>query len=108
MDSTLIKGHLGLILLSVLEDGEKYGLQITKEANHRTGGYFDLKVGSLYPALHRLEKAGWITGAFRESPRARTPVRYYRLTTSGRQALREKREHFRIFTAKVEALWDTK
>jgi len=105
MDATLIKGHLDLILLGVLEDGDKYGLQITREANHRTGGYFDLKVGSLYPALHRLEKAGWITGEFRESPRARTPVKYYRLTPTGREALHAKRDQFRAFASKVEALW---
>lgn len=50
MEPNLLKGNLDLILLSILENGQKYGLEITKEANTRTQGYFDLNAGSLYPA----------------------------------------------------------
>ncbi len=105
MDANLLKGHLDLILLSVLEGGEKYGLEISKEAQARTDGYFDFKVGSLYPALHRLEQAGWLTGKFRPAPRGGAPVKFYALTESGAQELAAKREQFKEFTQNVEALW---
>lgn len=105
MDANLLKGHLDLILLSILEDGEKYGLEISKEAQSRTDGYFDFRVGSLYPALHRLEQAGWLHSEFRAAPRGGAPVKYYRLTESGAQELSSKREQFKEFTRHVEALW---
>lgn len=104
-DSNLIKGHLDLILLAIIEGQPKYGLEISKEAQDRTGGYFDLKVGSLYPALHRLEQAGWLTGECQPSPKGGAPVKYYRLTDDGQRALNHKREQFAAFTNHVQSLW---
>ena len=67
MDANLLRGNLDLILLTILEDGAKYGLEIISGANTRTDGYFSFKEGSLYPALHRLEKAKLIRGSFAPS-----------------------------------------
>lgn len=105
MDSNLLKGHLDLILLSILEGAPKYGLEISKEAQDRTNGYFDLKVGSLYPALHRLEQAGWVSGDFQPSPRGGAPVKYYCLTDGGQRALDDKRQQFTTFSQHVKSLW---
>lgn len=105
MDANLLKGHLDLILLSIIEGEPKYGLEISKEAQVRTDGYFDLKVGSLYPALHRLEQAQWITGDFQPSPRGGAPVKYYRLTDDGQRALDDKRDQFTTFSQQVKSLW---
>ena len=97
MDSNLLKGNLDLILLSVLEEGEMYGLELTKAVNVRTDGGLKVAIGSLYPALHRLEAAGFVVAQKRTPPRGGTVVRYYQLTDEGGQALRAKREGYRSF-----------
>lgn len=104
-DANLLKGHLDLILLAIIEGSPKYGLEIIKEAQVRTDGYFDLKVGSLYPALHRLEQAGWVSGDFQPSPKGGAPVKYYQLTDHGQRALNDKREQFSRFASHVQSLW---
>ncbi|MFC4455108.1 PadR family transcriptional regulator [Deinococcus sonorensis] len=104
MDPNLLKGHLDLILLAALEHGPKYGGQISSDVAQHTQGDFQLKEGSLYPALHRLEKAGWIEGEFQTLPRGGSPVRFYRLTDSGQTTLRDKREAYRRFTRTVAPL----
>lgn len=106
-DSNLIRGHLDLILLSILHGNPKYGLEISKEAQERTGGYFDLRVGSLYPALHRLEKAGFIRGEFRDGPRGGSPVKVYALTEEGERELEARRREFERFSAQLGQLWRT-
>jgi len=105
MELNLLKGNLDLILLSILEGGEKYGLELTKEANTRTDGYFDLNAGSLYPALHRLERAGWVSSENRPPPRGGPSVRYYQLTGAGQQALTAKRRAYATFDDALRALW---
>ncbi|THF86455.1 PadR family transcriptional regulator [Deinococcus sp. KSM4-11] len=104
MDPNLLKGHLDLILLAIIDGDPKYGLEISKEAQLRTDGYFDLKVGSLYPALHRLELAGWLTGEFQPAPRGGAPVKYYQLTDSGVRALHDKRGQFEAFSRQIGRL----
>lgn len=104
MDANLLKGNLELILLSILEEGEKYGLEITKEVNLRTDGLFSVSVGSLYPALHRLEGAGFIVAQERTPPRGGAPVRYYTLTESGGQALEDKRRTYFTFDGAMQKL----
>lgn len=105
MDGNLLKGHLDLILLSIIEGSPKYGLEIAKEAQDRTDGYFDFKIGSLYPALHRLEQAGWLTSDFQPSPRGGAPVKCYELTDAGQKELQRKRDQFKTFSNKVQSLW---
>lgn len=97
MDSNLLKGNLDLILLSVLEQGEQYGLELTKAVNARTDGALKVAIGSLYPALHRLEAAGFVTAQERTPPRGGTQVRYYTLTEQGGKALKAKRQGYRSF-----------
>lgn len=104
-DSNLIRGHLDLILLSILHGEPKYGLEISKQAQERTGGYFDLRVGSLYPALHRLEKAGFIRGEFQGSSRGGSPVKVYALTDEGERELETRRKEFEAFSANLGQLW---
>ena len=84
----LKKGSLQVCLLALLSQGRKYGFQIIKELRDTTDGYIDLKEGTLYPALHRLEKAGllkseWVTEG------TGNPRKYYSLTLEGRKGLKE-------------------
>jgi len=98
-DPNLLKGSLDLILLGILEEGEKYGLEIILEANARTEGYFEFQEGTLYPALHRLEKAGLLEGEFRENGNRGPRRKYYQLTPKGVAALQHKQKQWLEFTA---------
>jgi PadR family transcriptional regulator, regulatory protein PadR len=101
----LLKGNLELILLSILETNPMYGLEIIKEAQSRTDGFFSFKEGSLYPALHRLTQQKLLTTSNQPSPRGGAPVRYYHITDHGKKILEEKRHEFKHFNNAVEALW---
>lgn len=105
MAGQLLRGNLDLVLLAILEDGPKYGLQIIGEARGRTNGYFEFKEGSLYPALHRLEKAKLVRAEFAPSDSGGPRRRYYYLTESGQRQLAKKREEFERFNTAVKALW---
>lgn len=103
--ANLLRGNLELILLAILENGEMYGLEIAKEAQNRTGGYFEFKEGSLYPALHRLTEGKLLEAEFKYPPRGGAPVRYYRLTEQGRKVLAARREEFERFTGAMRSIW---
>jgi len=104
-DANLLRGHLDLILLSIIQGEPKYGLEISKQAQSRTDGYFDLRVGSLYPALHRLEKAGFVRSEFQTAPRSGSPVKVYTLTESGGKELEVRRREFETFSQQLGKLW---
>lgn len=97
MNPEQLRGNLDLILLSVLEREPLYGFRIIQEAKVRSGGYFDFKEGSLYPALHRLEQSGLLISEERETGRNGKPRKYYLLTERGRDTLRDKREQWAQF-----------
>ena len=84
----LKKGSIQLCLLALLAKEEKYGFQILHELRDRSNGFFDLKEGTLYPALRRLEERGFVQSHWQEPERG-MPRKYYRLTDRGRKALRE-------------------
>ena len=97
LNPNLLKGNLDLILLAIIEPAAIYGSEITREASERSQGYFDFKEGTLYPALHRLEKAGFIRGAFQYLPRGGSPVKFYELTQSGKKELGSLRQAQQAF-----------
>lgn len=104
MNPDLLRGNLDLILLTILEKQPLYGFAIIQEAKERTGGYFDFKEGSLYPALHRLEHDGLLCAQFGETGRNGKPRKYYAVTDKGRQTLQARREEFNTFTRAVTRL----
>lgn len=96
----LLKGSLDLMLLALLECESMYGYQMVKEVRARSDGALQLKEGSLYPALHRLERLGLVESLWQ--PRdGGVPRRYYRLTDAGRAALPARREEWRGFVMAV-------
>ena len=105
METQLVRGSLDMVLMSVLRGGEMYGLEIGKAASQGTGGYFTLNAGSLYPALHRLERAGWLASEERPPPRGGPAVRYYRLTGAGMTELQRRMNAYRQFDSAVRTLW---
>lgn len=98
MDAGLLRGNLELILLAAIGDREAYGLEIAERARARSAGYFTFSVGSLYPALHRMERDGLVTIRTGPAPSGGGIVKFYRLTDEGRRALALRRREFRRFS----------
>jgi len=92
----LVKGSIDSLLLTLIDQQPMYGYQIIKELEKKSQGYFKFKEGTLYPALHRLEKAGLIIGRWQMLPSGRQR-RYYYITDKGHQLLVVKRGEWRDF-----------
>ena len=92
----LLKGSSDSLLLCLIEQQSMYGYQIIRELETRSQGYFKFKEGTLYPALHRLEKAGLILGKWQVLPNGR-PRRYYHITAKGRSKLAMERIQWQDF-----------
>jgi len=100
----LLKGTLDLLILRVLDLHPMHGSAIADRVSQVTRGAFQVKPGSLFPALHRLEQEGWIQGEWRESTEGRR-VRSYTLTRDGRRQLAvEKKTWTRIVRAMTALL----
>jgi PadR family transcriptional regulator, regulatory protein PadR len=102
MRAEALKGHLDGILLAALEPGPRHGYGIMEALRVNSGGQIDLPTGTVYPALHRLERAGLIQAAWSEAGGRRRRV--YQLTPAGRRALDTERSTWREFSATVSAL----
>jgi PadR family transcriptional regulator PadR len=101
---TLLQGTLDLLILKSLGAGERHGLGISRRIQQITGGTFDVKPGSLFPALHRMEEEGWISSFWGDSENNRR-AKYYLLTKPGRKQLEvETRRWGRISWAIAQAL----
>lgn len=99
----LLKGSTEHLILSLIGREPMYGYQLIKEMGKRSGGYFQFKEGTLYPALHRLEKEGLIKGKWKRLSTGQER-RYYYLTELGLRALNEKRAEWRSFAAAVNLI----
>ena len=82
----LLKGSTETILLSVLSVQPMYGYQLVKEISGKSSGYLNFKEGTLYPALHRLEKDKYLTGYWDTSKNSQKR-RYYKITALGQRRL---------------------
>src|SRR5947209_8517454 len=82
----LLQGTLDMMVLRTLIGGAANGYEIAKAIQRLSDDVLEVDHGSLYPALHRLEKSGWIAGQWETSPTKRR-ARYYRLTAAGRKRL---------------------
>ena len=94
-----LKGHLDLLILAVLLRGPLHGYAVIEELRARSGDVFDLPEGTVYPALHRLEKAGLLASSWSEGAGRRR--RTYDLTREGRAALVSERSGWQDFSAAV-------
>ena len=80
----LLQGTLDLLILKSLALGELHGLGVSRRIQQITRGTFHVKPGSLFPALHRMEEAGWLTAFWGTSDNNRR-AKYYKLTAKGRR-----------------------
>ncbi len=102
MRAEVLKGHLDGLLLAVLEEGPRHGYAVIEALRAGSGGRFDLPTGTIYPALHRLERTGLVRSGWSSVGGRRR--RTYELTRAGRRALTEQRGQWREFSSAVSAL----
>jgi PadR family transcriptional regulator, regulatory protein PadR len=100
MRAEALKGHLDLLLLTIMEDGPSHGYAVMEELRDRTDGAIDLPEGTIYPALHRLERAGLLVSSWSEVNGRRR--RSYSLTPGGKKAAQEKRREWSAFALTVQ------
>lgn len=84
--TNLLQGTLDLLILKAVGDGEFHGLGISRRIEQITQGTFQVKPGSLFPALHRMEEAGWLRSLWGESENNRR-AKFYRRTKAGERQL---------------------
>lgn len=102
--TNLLQGTLDMMILKSLAAGEMHGLGISRRIEQITRGTFQVKPGSLFPALHRMEEEGWLEAQWGESENKRR-AKFYRLTKAGhRQLEAESKRWSRISLAIARAL----
>ena len=91
--TNLLQGTLDLLILKALTLSPLHGLGIARRIGQVSRGTFQVKPGSLFPALHRMEQAGWLTATWGESENGRR-AKYYRLSKAGRRQLKVEAEEW--------------
>lgn len=100
----VLQGTLDLLLLKAIGDAEFHGLGVSRRIEQITHGAFHVTPGSLFPALHRMEEAGWLSSQWGESENNRR-AKYYRLTKAGKRQLEtEAGDWKRVVLAMDDAL----
>ena len=102
MGLSQLKGNLDLLLLGVLRDGPRHGYAVISGLRDRSGGSFDLPEGTVYPALHKLERDGLISSSWDTTTGRRRRV--YELTPRGARALGEQQAQWLSFVRGVNAV----
>ena len=102
MNGQVLKGHLDLLLLAGVGAGPVHGYALIERLRRLSGGAFDLPEGTVYPALHRLEKAGLLRS--RWAPGATRRRRVYEVTARGRRALGQRLDEWRDFAHAVDSV----
>ncbi|HEY8721888.1 PadR family transcriptional regulator [Pengzhenrongella sp.] len=107
-DAERLKGNLDLLLLSVLANGPAHGYAVVGKLREASGGTFDLPEGTVYPALHRLERAEWLTAVWERGdasgPSRRRKV--YSVTAAGQRALTAERTRWTRFSTGISTVLD--
>jgi PadR family transcriptional regulator, regulatory protein PadR len=102
MRPDVLRGHLDGMILSVLEDEPLHGYAVMEALQRTSGGTLDLPTGTLYPALRRLERAGYLGSEWSTVGGRRR--RTYRLTASGKRMLADERTEWRAFAALIDGV----
>jgi len=102
MNAESLKGHLDLLVLAVASAGPIHGYGVIEALRDRSDGSFDLAEGTVYPVLHRLERAGLLAHEWSDASGRRRKL--YRLTSAGSTKLVEQRQVWREFVDAVDAV----
>ena len=100
----LLQGTLDVLILKAIALQELHGMGISRRISQVTNGAFEVRAGSLFPALHRMEEAGWLTSTWGESETNRR-AKFYSLTKAGKKHLLSETQRWeRISLAMATAL----
>jgi len=103
---SLLRGTLDMLILRTLRWGPAHGHDIAKQIQRRTDDVLQVEHGSLYPALHRLVRKGWIVSSWEQHKTRNRQFRYYRLTAAGtRRLTTEEQQWRRLSTAIAQVMW---
>lgn len=105
MSNERLKGHLDLLLLHTVATGPAHAYAVIAALRERSDGFFDLPEGTVYPALHRLERAGLLTSNWAAADGRRRRV--YRLSDAGEAALRVERGQWKLFAVGMRTVLGT-
>lgn len=97
----ILQGTLDLLILKAVNLEPMHGLGVARRIEQVTGGTFQVKPGSLFPALHRMEEQGWLTASWGESENRRR-AKYYKLTAAGRRQLEAERKRWERISFAIE------
>lgn len=100
IDKGLLGGSTVMLILSLLDESDKYGYEIIKELEVRSDHTFEFKEGTLYPVLHKLENNGYLKSYLSKGD-AGKERRYYQITKSGRKQFADEKDKWEIFTRSV-------
>ena len=105
----LLQGTLDMLILRTLLYGPSHGHEIAKHIQRTTDDLLQVEHGSLYPALHRLERKGWVNGKWEMAERRNREFKYYRLTTAGRKQLTSEESKWKQMSAAIaRIMWPAK
>ena len=106
--ANLLQGTLDMLVLRTLLFGPSHGHQIGKHIQRTTNDFLQMQHGSLYPALHRLERRGWVVSKWEVGPDHNREFKYYRLTEKGRKQLAvEESQWKQMAEAVARVMWPT-
>jgi PadR family transcriptional regulator len=101
----VVKGTLDMLILKAVERAPIHGWGVAEKIDTLSQGVFRLQTGTLYPALHRLLRRGWIAAEWRTTENTRR-ARYYKLTAAGRKQLQAERDSWLRATVAVKRILD--
>jgi PadR family transcriptional regulator, regulatory protein PadR len=104
--SELLQGTLDLLIMKVVALGPIHGYGIAQRIRQISKDVLQVQQGSLYPALHRLEKRGWLDSAWRESENGRQ-AKFYKLSAKGRKQLKEEQQSWQRLTDAIGLILKT-
>jgi PadR family transcriptional regulator PadR len=102
-DREFLTGTVGVLLLNLLAERAMYGYEMLQQAERRSAQAFQLKEGTVYPALHQMERDGLLKATWRDGPSGR-PRKYYSLTAKGRRQAQSKRRQWASISAAMRAI----
>ena len=105
-DREIKRGTLELLLLRLVRERRSYGYELASDLHDRSGGWIDLKEGTLYPVLYRLEDQGLIAAEW-DPPARGVPRKYYKITAKGRKRLEELTESWRAWVGVVNGVLES-
>jgi len=97
----LMQGTLDMLILRTLVLGPAHGHEIARHIQRTTDDVLQVEHGSLYPALHRLERKGWVTAKWQMPKDRKREFKYYRLTPAGKKQLTAERSKWRLLVASI-------